>query len=930
MEGIPESGDIAHGSPQSGYQQAATSSASIASVPVHGSTDLADLNQHDAHGHSVLSPTELVADRNEDPLFQVLQSTQESAIRAAPMADHHRLSSNTESRPEEVSSVVDLKNSPDWSRHLPKPHVLFLELKSFDKRYKEVICPWWDKDDCHNTESECVFAHEQRHIRTPVGQEINKEWTCWFFWNSKPCPYHDRPGGCIHQHSDTGLYVGIDGRACRKFQTCFWWNKSRRCKKGESCPYSHEWTGQVSEDPAKKPGGRSYQRLARPSLLQLDGQSLTSIDKLTQPALTSQNSEELTSPLLDQLTKTANPTLERNQPPEAGHQNPIADRGNQRVGECPSDKSNAGSRDPGIASSAVKDVASTRFNRCDLCYKRIFSVGRCASCQPSQELVPAELDVATDSLDLSALVSNELGVDICDEQLRKIPRPTSSTDSSQISASRIIKRKTTNDRMFQSSKRHKPNVNVAEVCDRIKPPPNLEGSLHTGPSTQAAGETTVHNVLIDTQTLGEATEITDLPSTKAIAQAPRTIPRRPIISPCAEAYLNRDIPAPSVEQSLSLSSDGVDAETSLPADKEKTPLWSQSTEESEEGYDQEEEDSLSLSDWTIPPSPCKTFAGSATSKKVSCTDCRRRHRKCEHNVDGEKVTQSNLKQALESAADDTSRTKEQMNVGRFKDQFSRADSTRSGTITSRLSDASLGMSTPATSVAPSIDGMAVAGKGVVHIQQRLTIAKARTIDQCAPEHFTSVLSIGDEIGKPMYGEDSLEDVIARLRLQGIVVESDCSDDDSENDALPQMSDPPPRSRFDRICLPPMTHGQGMKNKDRRAVLIRSMIFNQQVFGNKHHTRESKDKHTQVVSHFERKIQSTRDQLAAPKLQETLEQATFAEFLGLPQDFEPEPTLGPGEGNARALYMRNRAVNEPIGNARRRRVKGNEMWPIRGE
>lgn len=118
------------------------------------------------------------------------------------------------------------------------------------RRYKtEVTCPWWKKGNkCVRRAEDCIFAHRATGIESPNGHSIAKDWTCYDFGTPRGCRFTEKE--CLYSHRDTGLKVGLDGKASKKHLECYWWRHTHRCRFSDSdCTCAHYTTGLVAEEP---------------------------------------------------------------------------------------------------------------------------------------------------------------------------------------------------------------------------------------------------------------------------------------------------------------------------------------------------------------------------------------------------------------------------------------------------------------------------------------------------------------------------------------------------------------------------------------------------------------------------------------------------------------------------------------------------------
>lgn len=683
--------------------------------------------------------------------------------------------------------------------------------------------------------------------------------------------------------------------------------------------------------------------------------------------------------------KTSDPRRDRNRLCEADLQESSRDKDKQdNVPESASTPVDDDAQQVGDLSSVSHSAKPARFARCNVCSKPIFGAKKCASCISDHgPSVTTESDTLPEDADISDSAMNDLDVDDFDNtQDENNLMLTKIVKQPLASAGRIIKRKAGNNRVFQTNKRRMLDVDVAQICGKVRPPPNptnLKTSLSTLPSVEEAKACKEgnHNDPKSTslvEDFGRASKILDFPCTIAgVATAPvkRVTPRVPTFSPCSELQVksalqefqrdvtrlptsplfqpqanHQEVPPLSVEQPDVSNSDDSDTEAPPIVTQNKSPYWSQTTEESEEEQ---------LSAWVKAghTKPKKTIARPTISKKPSrlrkpaCAECSRKHRKCKHDtvVDSREVADP----AQEAEADEVPsklswqrRSLDSDEADDFEDVSLREGSTRSATEDTNLSLGSRPSiytdktDTPASSVAPSFDGQGTLTEKVVH-EQDLSCMGVKTLLEVEPSKVLAAIDkrlakLSTKVSESAKEVNDLDlaAAIERMKLRGIVFDSDDSDDDSEDDHLPQMFDLPRQSKsmHDNAYLPKFTYGQGMRNKNGTAVLLRAMSRNLQNHGNVHYSRQSKHQQGRIEAVFEKKILNARDRHAPPALTESVQQGTMSDFLGLPKDLQPEPCLGPGEGYARELMIRSKNVNESTTNARRRRVKANEAWPIR--
>lgn len=439
----------------------------------------------------------------------VLDSEKEVKDNFASTGPLSRQTSTCENEKENMllSTQQPQEPPPSDSSHLIVDKNVIEEANLTAAKYKEVTCPWWrDSNSCIRGEADCMFAHLHKDIESPSGFNKAKEWTCPAWQSVRGCQYNDEK--CLYAHSDTGFYIGLDGKALKKHLTCFWWFHNGKCIKPEhKCLYSHRWTGMVAEEPATKPPRRSTDNYAKDRMkailhstsLDVDTnppvseKSATFIDNsvhaLTEtptsdsflrgllqsvgldiPSLTEFNDEQRETDLSRSTALTNDPRIEKKAPTSALTQNTETPASTHNF-NYPThyQKENEDHRESRLDLNRGTRRMST--NQCVSCGRRVFKMDLCTSCQRSGHEIDEEQ--ITEVSRTAAPATN--GIDNEEDEQPYEPRSTDGAFDDDImndvdfsdSSTGVFehtpwarKRKASDSNMFPWSKKQKPDLKV--------------------------------------------------------------------------------------------------------------------------------------------------------------------------------------------------------------------------------------------------------------------------------------------------------------------------------------------------------------------------------------------------------------------------------------------------------------------------------------
>lgn len=115
---------------------------------------------------------------------------------------------------------------------------------------------------------------EQEYCRTAEGTGTDSKNVC-FLWKKHRCPYgdgckfaHEGEGGCLATEASTD----VDAKTKKKRQKCFSFKKNGKCKLGDDCPFSHDFSAIKTvcvgaDDPSKQQGGPTDKKTMDKSLV---------------------------------------------------------------------------------------------------------------------------------------------------------------------------------------------------------------------------------------------------------------------------------------------------------------------------------------------------------------------------------------------------------------------------------------------------------------------------------------------------------------------------------------------------------------------------------------------------------------------------------------------------------------------------------------
>lgn len=391
------------------------------------------------------------------------------------------------------------------------------------ERYKNTVtCPWWKRGDCHSLEDDCIFAHRLTGLESPSGKSIAKDWTCYNFYTLRRCYSDERQ--CYYSHTDTGLYVGVDGKASKKHLECWWWHHGGRCRLADDdCTCAHYTTGLLAkEPPSKDPMRRPLTQLSRASLNGTEmpqasqrGQARSpSYSPTLQPVTENLHSpsiphKQLSSPLqelpniatslLDLVAQKSNPSLvtEAGVDPRLRRAMDSTTKIDQNVETVVKDRTRSkspvksttkDSPTEGQGSEAQSRARPQQFKRpsmnpCKICFKKIFKAIVCTDClKVTQQNDKTQAGVSEPAAeeDISDVLNDEVAV-----------QAISKTTTFAVPAPKILKRsRTASSSNLFASKRMRPDLTAIRTATYPSPATSSLGSSTFLPSLEQLGRRT--------------------------------------------------------------------------------------------------------------------------------------------------------------------------------------------------------------------------------------------------------------------------------------------------------------------------------------------------------------------------------------------------------------------------------------------------------
>lgn len=497
-----------------------------------------------------------------------------------------------------TSLPIQLTNLPPTEPRLMRESDVDEKALEVSVRYKKTVtCPWWNKGDkCVRLEKDCMFAHRWTGIESPNGHLVAKEWTCYDYHNLLSCRYSEEK--CLYSHRDTGLYVGVDGKASKKHLECYWWRYNGRCTFSDtSCTCAHYRTGLVAEEPMPRDTVRRAPH--QPSIVSLQdvgshvrsearsSSRSSSYSPPPPPTVTTDSlfatqwplqcsPEEVTSSILNTLDART-PRFDSGHAAEAGSDPRLkwnielrqsCLRGGS-VQNTPSDPNQEACFD-GACSPRLDDQNPSQqstqslMNPCKNCGKKIFRAELCKDCQSlSQQRGSEQANATEQSQDLTI---DEITLPITNQamdQRMMNGSPNEHTPKAPVfavPATRVLKRSRTNSssNLF-ASKRMRPEMNIRSTPAQSptmtngvkkKDPPTLE-QLNRANAKKRAQETAQIVDGSGRPSIGVSIDRDDIVTPVAPSFSPFTILETPNDTLRQTPVLDKHIPQSNRPRSLS-------------------------------------------------------------------------------------------------------------------------------------------------------------------------------------------------------------------------------------------------------------------------------------------------------------------------------------------------------------------------------------------